>query len=302
MPSMEASALHETYVACAPQTVAALMATNPGIDLRGVEGTYRLAAEPTGVTYEEVTIAGLPSLWATPSQANTDQVLLYFHGGGFVSGSKESHRKLAAHLAKAAGCRTLIPDYRLAPQHTFPAQLDDARTLVDWLLAQGYQPANMAFAGDSAGGNIATAAALALRQENRPLPAAIVALSPWYDMEGHGTTFETNAVADVAISRQLVQIFGPIYLGGHPATEPLANPLYADPAGLPPIFLTCGSDETLLESVELFAAQAQRAGVDVVLQIAEGMPHVYQLMAGRVPEADASIAAAGTWLREHLGA
>lgn len=301
MPSLEAAALHETYVACAPRTVAALMAANPGIDLRGVDGTYRLAAEPTDVTYEEVSIAGLPALWANPLQAAADRVLLYFHGGGFVSGSKESHRKLAAHLAKAAGCRALIPDYRLAPQHTFPAQLDDARALYDWLLAQGYQPENIAFAGDSAGGNIATAAALALQRDNRPMPGAIVALSPWYDMKANGATYESNAAADVAISRQLVQIFGPIYLGGHSPTDPLANPLYADLAGLPPIFLTCGSHETLLDSVALFATQAQHAGVEVVLRVEDEMQHAYQLMAGRIPEADASIAAAGTWLREHLG-
>jgi monoterpene epsilon-lactone hydrolase len=301
MPSKEWSALRNMFVACSPKTVADLMAAHPRIDLSGIDGTYRLAAEPSDVTYDEVTVAGLPAIWAHPVGCDTERVLVYFHGGGFVSGSKETHRKVAAHLAKAAGCRALIPDYRLAPEHPFPSQLDDARAVFDLLLAQGYQPSKIAFAGDSAGANIATGAALALERDNRPLPGAIVAFSPWYDMEANGRTFTSNAAADVAISRELVHAFGPMFLGGHSPTDSLANPLYSDPAGLPPIFLTCGSHETLRDSVEGFAALARRACVDVELHVAEGMQHAYQLMAGRLPEADASIEAAGKWLRAKLG-
>jgi acetyl esterase/lipase len=301
MPSNEWSALRDTFAACAPKTMAAVMAAAPGIDLRGADGIYRLAAEPTDVTYEEVAAAGLPAIWANPVGCHAGRVLVYFHGGGFVSGSKDSHRKIGAHLAKAAGCRALIPDYRLAPEHPFPAQLDDARSLYDWLLTQGCQPSKIAYAGDSSGGNIATGAALALKQHNQPLPRAIVAFSPWYDMEAAGATFESNAATDMAISRELVHNFAPMFLGGHSPADPLANPLYSDPAGLPPIFLTCGSHETLRDSVERFAALARGTGVDVVLQVEEGMPHVYQLMAGRVPEADASLCEAGRWLREKLG-
>jgi acetyl esterase/lipase len=302
MPSKEWSALRDTFAACAPKTVAALMAANPGIDLSGVDGAYRLAAEPTDVTYEEVVAAGLNAIWANPMDGDTERVLVYFHGGGFVSGSKDSHRKVAAHLAKAAGARALIPDYRLAPQYQFPAQLDDARSVYDWLLAQGCQPSKIAFAGESAGGNIATGTVLALKQDDRPLPGAVVAFSPWYDMQAdNGATFESNAATDIAISRELVWNFAPIYLGGHSAADPLANPLYADPTGLPPIFLTCGSHETLQDSVERFAALARQAGVHVVLRVAEGMPHAYQLMAGRVPEADASITEVGKWIGERLG-
>lgn len=169
-----------------------------------------------------------------------------------------------------------------------------------WLLAAGYQPSEIAFAGDSSGANIATAAALALKRDGQPLPAAIVAFSPWYDMEATGKTFDSNAAADVAISREIVLTFGPVFLGGHSPSDPLANPLYSDPGGLPPVFLTCGSHETLLDNAEQFAERGRRAGVDVVLQIGDGMQHVYQLMAGRVPEADASIAEAGNWLRGKL--
>lgn len=301
MPSQEWSEFRGIFTACAPKAVAGLMAAKPGIDPRSLEGPYLLAAEPAGVTYDEGAAAGLPAIWANPLHCDQEQVLVYFHGGGFVSGSKETHRKLAGHLARAAGCRALIPDYRLVPGHTFPAQLEDARAVHDWLIARGQQPSKIAFAGDSAGGNIATAAALAAKRDHRPLPGAIVAFSPWYDMEASGTTFGTNATADVAISRELVLTFGPMFLGGHSPADPLANPLYSDPAGLPPVFLTCGSDETLRDDAERFAALARRAGVDVVLQVAGGMQHAYQLLAGRVPEADASIAEAGKWLREKLG-
>jgi len=295
MPSQEWSALRGMFTACAPKTVAGLMADSPGIDLRGVDGTYLLAAEPADVTYDEGAAAGLAAIWANPARCDPEQVLVYFHGGGFVSGSKETHRKLAGHLARAAGCRALIPDYRLAPGHTFPAQLEDAQAVHEWLIARGHQPSKIAFAGDSSGGNIATAAALALKRDHRQLPGAIVAFSPWYDMEASGETFDTNAAADVAISRELVLTLGPVFLGGRSPADP------PDPAGLPPVFLACGSEETLQDDAERFAALARRAGVDVVLQVADGMQHAYQAMAGRVPEADASIAEAGKWLREKLG-
>jgi acetyl esterase/lipase len=300
MPSKESSALRDAYKAFADR-----LAANPGIDFGGrhdpFEGISLLAAEPTDVTYDEVATAGLPAIWANPVSCDKERVLVYFHGGGFISGSKESHRKVAAHLAKAAGCRALIPDYRLAPEHTFPSQLDDARALYDWLLTQGYQPSKIAFAGESAGGNIATAAALALKRDNRPLPGAIVAFSPWYDMEAKGETIESNAATDPFFSREVVQNTAVMFLGGHSPTDPLASPLYSDPAGLPPIFLTCGTHETLQDHAERFAALARRARVDVELQVGDGMQHFYQCMAGRAPEADASIAQAGKWLHEKLG-
>ncbi|MBO0804825.1 MAG: alpha/beta hydrolase [Nocardiopsaceae bacterium] len=304
MPSKEWSELREVFASCAPKamaaTTAAVMSINPEIDLGGADRFYGLTREPADVTYEEVTAAGLAAIWANPLGYDKERVLVYFHGGGFVSGSKDSYRKIAAHLAKAAGVRALIPDYRLAPVNPFPAQIEDARSLYDWLLAQGYRPPKIAFAGDSAGGNIATGAVLALKQANRPLPAAVAAFSPWYDMEANGPTFDSNATADVAISRQLVHDFAPLFLGGRSPADPLANPLHADPAGLPPLWLTCGGDETLRGSIEQFAAAAGEAGVEVVLQIADGMPHVYQLLAGRVPEADASITETGKWLRGKL--
>lgn len=296
MPSKESSALRQAY-----RAITERMAANPpGMDYDGAMA--RLATEPAGVSYDEIIAAGLPALWADPAGCDRELVLVFFHGGGFVSGSKDSHRKLAAHLARAAGCRALIPDYRLVPEHTFPAQLEDARALYDWLLTEGHQPSKIAFAGDSAGANIATASALSLKRDNRPLPAAIVAFSPWYDMEAVGETFESNAATDAFISRELVHFVAPLFLGGHSPADPLANPLHSDPSGLPPVFLTCGGDETLRSNVEGFAELARQAGVEVALQVCDGMQHVYQSMVGRAPEADASITEAGKWLRQRLRA
>ncbi|WP_028922144.1 alpha/beta hydrolase [Pseudonocardia acaciae] len=294
MSSKESAALREVYRAVAERAAA----NPPGMDYE--TAMSRLAAEPADVRYSEVTAAGLPAIWADPEGCDPERVLVFFHGGGFVSGSKDSHRKLAAHLAKAAGCRALVPDYRLAPEHTFPAQLDDARAVYDWLLDRGHRPSRIALAGDSAGGNIATACALALERDGRPLPAAVAAFSPWYDMEAAGETFESNAANDFFISRELVHIVAPLFLGGHSPSDPLANPLYADPSGLPAVFVTCGGDETLRSSVEGFAESARRAGVEVALDVCDGMQHAYQCMVGRAPEADAAIIEAGKWLREKL--
>jgi epsilon-lactone hydrolase len=299
MPSKESTVLRDRYKAFADR-----LAANPGVDFGGrhdpFDGISLLAAEPSDVTYAEVTTAGLSAIWANPVGCDTERVLVYFHGGGFISGSKESHRKIAAHLSKAAGCRALIPDYRLAPEHPFPAQLEDALAVYDWLLTTGYEPSKIAFAGESAGGNIATTATLALKRDGRPLPAAIVAFSPWYDMEGKGNTLESNAATDAFFSREMILGTAAMFLGGHSPTDPLANPLYSDPAGLPPIFLTCGTEETLQDHAERFATLARRAGVEVVLQVEEGMQHFYQCMVGRAPEADASIAEAGEWLNKQL--
>lgn len=300
MTGSEWPALQEAYTASAPKTIAAVMAACRGIDLRGIDGAYRLTAEPTAVTYEETEIAGIAAIRATPVDADAELMLVHFHGGGFVSGSKESHRKLAGHLAKAVGAPVLVPDYRLAPEHPFPAQVEDARTILRAVLDGGHQPEQLALAGDSAGGHIAVASALGQVRDGEPGPAGLVAFSPWFDLAAEGATFDTLADVDIAISRELAHGTSPLFLGSYRATDPAVNLMYADLAGLPPIFLTCGSHETLLDSVERFADSARRSGVDVTLQVADGLPHVYQLLAGRLPEADASISEAGAWLRRKL--
>ncbi len=305
MPSKESDALREHF-----QYVTDQLAADPEMGLPTMRGLLEefsvRSKEPTGVTYEEVDAGGRPAIWCLPLDAADDRVVLYTHGGGFVTNTMHSHRKLAAHLAKAAGCRALVLEYRLAPEHAYPAQLEDATAAFNWLLDQGYSADRIALAGDSAGGNLATATALRLRDSGRGVgtggPAAIVGFSPWYDLEGLGSTMQTNAEHDALVQPGLIGGMTAAYLGadGSPK-DPLANPTYADPTGLPPMYLAVGTHETLQDSVEQFADRAKNAGVEVVLELAEGMQHVYPFMAGRAPEADLTIADAGRFLRSKLG-
>ncbi len=299
MPSPESSALREHFAQMAER-----VAANPTMDLPTLRDvTDALSTrqrEPTDVTYEEVDAAGRPALWVRPAGANGEQVVLYTHGGGYISHSMSTSRKLVGHLAKAAGAAALIPDYRLAPEHPFPAQLDDATGAYHWLLDRGVAPEAVAIAGESAGGNLAAGTAVKLRDEGHALPGALVLFSPWFDLLGELETFDSNAESDAFLSRQMSQLMAQMFLGETAATEPLANPLHADLTGLPPVFVTAGSEETLLASVRRFATRAERAGVDVTLRVADGMQHAFQWMAGRAPEADASIAEAGRFLRGRL--
>lgn len=300
MPSPESNALRQLY-----QDLADRIAASPDMPLATrramFEELHVLASEPTGVTYEEVTAGSSRAIWCIPVEAAVDRVMLYFHGGGFVTNSADSHRKLAAHLAKATGARALVLDYRRAPEHTYPAQLQDAVAAYRWLLDQGYTADHIASVGDSAGGNLATAAVLALRNQGLPRPAAIVGISPAYDMEATGASIVANRDKDAILSKMALDKAS-MYLGERGSVkDPLVNPLYADLADLPPIYLTCGTHEMLQDDAVRFAALADKAGVNATLEVSEGMQHVHLYMAGRAPEADATVTAIGAWLRARLG-
>jgi acetyl esterase/lipase len=281
------------------------MAANPGLDIVSqraiLDELQELSTEPADVTYQEIVAAGQRALWINPIGAAADRVILFLHGGGFIAGSINCHRKLAAHLAKAAGCRALIPAYRLAPENPFPAQLDDAFGIYQWLLNEGFKPNHIATAGDSAGGNLATSICLRTQAENVPFPAAIIGISPWLDMEANGWSLDTNAERSAVGSRASYRQIAGMLLKGHDPTDPFANPLYADLTGFPPIYLSAGSEEALLDNPMRLAEAAEKAHVDVTLKIAQGMQHVYEFMAGRAPEADATIADMARWLRPKIG-
>jgi acetyl esterase/lipase len=260
-----------------------------------------LASEPADVTYQEIVAAGQQALWVNPRGAAADRVILFLHGGGFIAGSINCHRKLAAHLAKATGCRALIPAYRLAPENPFPAQLDDAFGIYQWLLREGFDHSHIATAGDSAGGNLAISICLRAQAQSLPFPAAIIGISPWLDMEVNGWTLDTNAERSAIGSRESYRQIVGMLLKGHDPKDPFANPLYADLTGFPPIYLSAGTEEALLDNAQRLGEAAQKAHVDVTLKIAEGMQHVYEFMAGRAPEADKAIADMAIWLRPKIG-
>jgi epsilon-lactone hydrolase len=281
------------------------MTANPEMglpEMRDMFEEWHLAtAEPEGVTYTEVDAGGVPSMWCTPLGCAEDRVIVYTHGGGYVVGSMHTHRKLAGHLAKAAGCRSLVIDYRRAPEFPHPAPVEDAVTVYRWLLDQGIQAGHIATCGDSAGGGLCTAMVLKARDVGLPLPAAIMPLSPWYDMEGKGASLDGNAAVDVLVQREILMGMAAAFLGESAPSDPLANPLYAELAGLPPVLIQVGGDETLLDDSHRFADRARAAGVDVTVEVHPEMQHVFHFMAGRAPEADEAVAQLGTWVRGHLG-
>ena len=257
-----------------------------------------LTAEPGGVDYLEVEIGGLPALWVAPKQAAEDRVIFSVHGGGGVSGSIYTHRKLFAHLAKAVGARALLVGYREAPH---PGPLDDVTAAYRWLLDQGVDPRLTAVVGDSIGGNLATSTLLRARETGLPLPAALMLLSPFVDLTVGNETFETNRESEEFFYKEVVSYLAAAYLAGTSPTEALASPLYADLSGLPPTYIQVGGDETLLGESREFEQKARKAGVDVRLDEFPGQLHTFQMAAGYSPESDDAIGRLAAWVRPRIG-
>ncbi|GAB3957619.1 alpha/beta hydrolase [Actinoallomurus acanthiterrae] len=300
MPSTQSEAVKRHWAA------ARLAAERPAAEQPDTESADDawggLTAEPRGVDYIETDAGGLPAMWAMPKRSAEDRVLLCVHGGGFVSGSMYSHRKMFGHLAKETGARALIFDYRLALEHIHPAQVDDAIAVYRWLLDQGIGADRIAFTGDSAGGGLAITTQLRARERGLPLPAATMLLSPWVDMEALGESYRTNRDRDAFFSTDVVRALVGIFLGeGGDPRDPLANPLYADLSGLGPVHIQVGGDEVLLDDARQLEEHARKAGVDVRLQVFPEMQHTFQMAAGRAPEADEAIRAMADWVRPKLG-
>ena len=253
------------------------------------------------VTCEKVIAGGVDGEWISPANAPKDKAILYFHGGGFRIGSVASHSDLIAQIALASGCRVLAINYRLAPEHRFPAALDDAQAAYNWMLGQGFEPGNIAFAGDSAGGNLVLATMLALRERKRPLPAAGVLMSPWTDLAATGGSYVSRAEADPIHQRPMILALAKNYLGGQgDPCDPLVSPLYADLAELPPLLIQAGDRETVLDDSVMLADKARAAGVQVDLQVWDGMIHVFQMFGAELPEAHQAIAEIASFLDRHL--
>lgn len=252
------------------------------------------------VTREPVSAGGIDGEWLVASGAPRDKAILYLHGGGFRIGSIVSHRDLAARIADASGCRVLAINYRLAPEHRFPAALDDALIAYQYLLKQGLHPVNIALAGDSAGGNLVLGAMLAARDRGLPLPAAGALMSPWTDLTASGASYQSRAEADPIHQRAMILVLARTYLGKDgDVSDPLASPLYADLTGLPPLLVQVGDRETVRDDSTELAVKAKAAGVDVELQVWDGMIHVFQMFP-EIPQAREAIASLAAFLRNHL--
>jgi acetyl esterase/lipase len=258
-----------------------------------------LFALADGVTAEVVDAGGVPAEWVdAPGQHQ--RVLVYLHGGGYVIGGVATHRELAGRLAVAAGARVLVLGYRLAPEHRFPAAVDDVVAAYRWVLSRPSPPEAVALVGDSAGGGLAMAAALALRDAGEPSPAAVVAFSPWVDLAATGDSLRTRADQDIVLSAQWLRECAAHYLGDADPRTPQASPLYAELAGLPPLLALVGTDEILYDDATRLVERAARAGTEATLEVFEDCFHLWMVFAPFAPEAAAAVERAGGFLRSHL--
>jgi acetyl esterase/lipase len=256
------------------------------------------AAKPApDVKVEPIDVAGVPAEWVTAPGAARDAALLYLHGGGYVMGSCTTHRDLAARISRAAAAPVLLLDYRLAPEHPFPAAVDDATAAYRWLLAQGFAPGRLAIAGDSAGGGLTAATLLSLRDAGDALPAAAVLISPWTDLAATGKSLVARADRDPMVSAEGIVDLARAYLGDTDPQHPYASPLYDDLSGLPPLLIHVGTDEVLFDDAARFAARACEAGVRVTFEPWEEMIHVWHAFAPVLPEGQAAIERLGRFVR-----
>lgn len=249
------------------------------------------------VDHINVLANGVPSEWVIPGATGSGRVILYLHGGAYNAGSTRSHRALAANIASAANARALTIDYRLAPEHPYPAALVDAFSAYKWLLEKGVQPGQIVIAGDSAGGGLAIALLVSLRERKLPMPAAAVVLSPWTDLSTNGESWQENAEVDYLIHGSKLREAARIYLDDRDPQTPLASPVYANLQGLPPLLIHVGSEEVLLSDSVRLAENARLSGVDVTLDIWDGMQHVWHFAANYVPEARQAVEKVGEFIK-----
>jgi monoterpene epsilon-lactone hydrolase len=267
------------------------------------EANDRMARMPDGIQVALADIdtlpAGLSAEWILPAQAAKDKVIFYVHGGGYVSGSCNDHRAMVAKLVKGSGVGALLFDYRLAPEHPFPAALEDTLAAYRWLLDQGVAPEQIVIVGESAGGGLGLATLLALRDQGIPLPAAAVAMSPSTDLKLTGESHRTKARVCLSPPGMAV-VCSKYYAGENDPSLPGISPLYGDLHGLPPLLIYVGEYETLLDDSTRFAAKAEAAGVEVTLRVGERMFHCYPLMAPLFPEATQALEEICTFIKAHV--
>ena len=255
-----------------------------------------------GCSFEPAQVGGVPGLWAHPQRVKAGRVLHYLHGGGYAVGSANAYRSLASHLAAACEARVLTIDYRLAPEHPFPAAVDDAVVAYRGLLGSGIDPQCLAVAGDSAGGGLSMALLLAIRDAGLAQPVAAAVMSPWVDMTQSGASWANKRAVDPMLGR-LGQ--GPsmadLYLNGVDARHPLASPVLADLRGLAPVLIQVGSSECLLDDSTQLVARLAAADVKVVLDVWPGMIHVFQGMVDQLEEAREAIAGLARFFEQQWG-
>jgi acetyl esterase/lipase len=266
-------------------------------DMDALAGTAPLAE---GTVVEPVSAGGVEAVWLRPPGVAEDGALLYLHGGGYAVGSIVSHTPMASKIGAAAGLPVLLIDYRLAPEHPFPAAVEDAGTAFDWLLGQGLAPERLAVAGDSAGGGLTLALLLARRDAGAVPPGAAACLSPWTDLTMGSASMDANAATDPMLDRSRLQQYADWYVGDVDPRQPLASPRFGELGGLPPVLVHAAEQEVLLDDAVAVAEAIEAAGGVVEYRTWPGVFHVWHAVAGLAPEADEAVAEVGEFLRARL--
>jgi acetyl esterase/lipase len=264
------------------------------------KGAARFGKIPKEIEVKPLTIDGIKAEWLIPYGTSSEKVILYVHGGGYVSGSCSDHRGIISKFALNTDVANLLYEYRLAPEHPFPAAIDDSVTVYQWLIQIGYKPENIIIAGESAGGGLTLALLLALKEQQLPMPKAAVAISPWTDLTCSSESYKTkNRLSPAPLNSWYV--FGSHYIGSNKANNPLISPLFGDLKDLPSLLIVSGVDDELFEDGEKFSIKAKAAGVDVRFIAGEGMVHCYPLLAPMFPEATEAMSEIVDFIKVHLG-
>jgi len=270
----------------------------PTLDERrtGMDAFGEMGSLPPGCLHEPFSAHGVKCERVVPTGAIGGRQILYLHGGGYVAGSPKSHRPLVARLAEAAKATAVSADYRLGPEHACPAAVDDAVAAYRWMLEAGAEPERLVVAGDSAGGGLTMALALALKAQGLPQPAGLFAISPWADLTQSHDTYRSKAADDPMIAKDRLDDSAAAYLAGFDARDPRASPVFGDFAGLAPMLIQVGSEEALLGDSLMLAERAGHARVEVRLEVWPEMIHVWHAFGGQLAAARRAIAVAGAWM------
>ena len=265
-----------------------------------IERQGKFSIMPSKVDVQPVSIGEMYAEWVKPHGVRHDQAILYLHGGGYTMGSCNTHRPLASRIAIASQTPALLVNYRLAPENPFPAALEDAKAAFQWLLDQGIEARRIVIVGDSAGGGLAVAVSIAFRDEKGQLPAGIVCISPWADLTLSGETISTCSRTDPLLGRETSLLHAGRYVGQHDPKSPLISPVFADLSKLPPLLIQVGEHEILRSDSVRLSENARQAGVDVTLEIWNGMWHVWHVFAGLMPESQRAIERIGCFINEQM--
>lgn len=265
------------------------------------EGLAARFPTPPDIKQTPTHLDSVPALWIDPPDAASDKVILFFHGGGFVLGSSQSHKEVLSRLARSAGVRGVAIDQRLAPEHPFPQGLEDCVIAYEWLLKQGFAASKICFAGDSAGANFVITAMLLARQQGLPLPACGLCWSGWYDLTNSSESFETNVKKDVFVPPGFAGPAAKLYLASADPKNPLASPLFGDLKNFPPLLIQVGDVEVGLDDSRRLHDAAKTAGVDSTLEVWPDMCHIWQFFGQILDEGQEATVRSGEFVRHQLG-